>query len=59
MVGTKLNRLLQLGLLLLAAGGILRIFTRTRYSEFAGGLLIGMSLVFMIAGFLRRSSGTR
>jgi hypothetical protein len=55
MFQTKLNRLLPVGLLLLAAGVFLHNFTHARSSEFASGLLIGMSLVFLIAGFVSRS----
>ena len=42
---------MPVGLLMLAAGLILHMFVHARYTEFASGFLIGMSLVFMIAGF--------
>jgi hypothetical protein len=54
----KMNRLLPIGLLMLAAGLILHNFLRAHYSEFAGGFLIGMALVFMIAGLVWRRRGT-
>lgn len=40
-----------------AVGLTLHNFTHGRYIEFAAGFLIGMSLVFMIAGTLGRSRG--
>jgi len=50
----KLKNLFPIGMLLLSAGLILRNFLHTRYSEFAAGLLIGMSIVFMIASLSGR-----
>ena len=47
---TKWKNLLPLGLMSMSAGLILRNFLHSHYSEFAAGLLIGMSIVFMIAG---------
>jgi hypothetical protein len=58
MIQRKLNRLLPVGLLLLSLGVILHNWTHGRYSEFAGGFLIGMAIVFMIAGFVRTSKTT-
>jgi hypothetical protein len=55
MAQDKLNRLLPVGLVMLATGLILRNFAQGRFSNFGAGLLIGMSLVFMIAGFVRLS----
>jgi len=40
---------------MLAAGLLLHNWTHGRYTEFTAGFLIGMSLVFMIAGFVRHS----
>ncbi|HEX3820130.1 MAG TPA: hypothetical protein VHW45_07350 [Candidatus Sulfotelmatobacter sp.] len=51
----KLSRLLPIGLVLLAAGLVLHNFLHSRVVNFSAGLLIGMSLVFMIAGFVRQS----
>jgi hypothetical protein len=50
----KLNRLLPIGLIMLSAGLGLHIWTRGDYSESAAGFLIGISLVFVIAGFVGR-----
>lgn len=47
------KNLLPIGLLSLSAGLILHNFLHTRYSEFAAGLLIGISIVFIIAGFVK------
>lgn len=44
---------------MLAAGLVLHNFMHARYSEFAGGFLIGMSLVFQIAGFVGRQRSLR
>jgi len=52
----KLSRLLPIGALMLAAGLILHNFLHGRYTEFAAGFLIGMSAVFMIAGFISQRS---
>lgn len=52
MLHRKLSRLLPIGVLMLAAGLILHNFLHGRYTEFTAGFLIGMSAVFMIAGFL-------
>ncbi len=57
MLRSKLPRLLPLGTLMFAVGLTLHNFTHGRYIEFAAGFLIGMSLVFMIAGTLGRSRG--
>jgi tellurite resistance protein TehA-like permease len=51
------KNLLPIGLVSLAAGLILRNFLHSDYSEFAAGLLIGMSIVFMIAGLFGREKG--
>jgi hypothetical protein len=53
----KLNRLIPIGLMMLASGLILHNWVPGRYTEFAGGFLIGMSIVFMIAGIAGRSRG--
>lgn len=53
MLQNKLNHLLPIGLLFLASGLILHNFAHGRAVNFSAGFLIGMSLVFMIVGFLR------
>jgi hypothetical protein len=45
---------IPVGLFSLAAGILLHLFTHARYSEFAGGFLIGLSLVLIIAGVVKR-----
>lgn len=47
--------LMPIGLLMLAGGLILHNFAPGRHLEFLAGFLIGMSIVFVIAGFLKRS----
>jgi hypothetical protein len=51
----KLNRFLPAGLVMLAAGLLFRNFGHGHSSNFGAGVLIGMSLVFMISGFVRLS----
>jgi len=48
----KLSRLFPIGVLMLAAGLMFHNFLHGRYTEFTAGFLIGMSAVFMIAGFI-------
>ena len=55
MSSTRLHYLFPVGTLMLAAGLLLHNWTHGRYTEFTAGFLIGMSLVFMIAGFVRHS----
>ena len=55
MLHRKFNRLVRL--LMLSGGLVLHNWIHGRYTEFAGGFLIGMSIVFMIAGFAGRSRG--
>jgi hypothetical protein len=43
------------GLLALAAGLLVRLFTHASYSEFAAGFLIGLSIVLIIFGMVGRS----
>jgi hypothetical protein len=52
-----MNVLIPLGLLALAAGVLLRLLTHARYTEFAAGFFIGISIVFIIAGLVRQSRG--
>ena len=49
------KNLLPVGLVSLSAGLIVRNFLHTRSSEFAAVLLIGMSILFMNAGVMKRS----
>jgi hypothetical protein len=53
---TKLTRLLPIGTILLAVGLGLHLWTRGDYSESISGFLIGIGVVFMIAGFANRFS---
>jgi hypothetical protein len=50
-----MNRLIPIGSLMLASGLVLHNWMHLRYSEFAGGFLIGMSCVFLIAGFIAQT----
>jgi hypothetical protein len=43
---------------MLATGLLLHNWMHGRYTEFAGGFLIGMAAVFMIAGFVAHSHKT-
>jgi hypothetical protein len=45
---------IPVGLLALVAGILLHLLTHAKYSEFAGGFLMGLSLVLMIAGVVKR-----
>jgi hypothetical protein len=51
MLQRKSNRLLPVGLLMLSAGLMLRIWAHGRLFHFGAGFLIGMSAVFLVAGF--------
>lgn len=42
---------------MLATGLILHNWVHGRHTDFAGGFLIGMAAVFMIAGFVGHSRG--
>ena len=55
MLRNKISRLLPIGLVFLASGLLIHNWTHGRYGEFSSGVLIGVSLVFMIAGFVVRS----
>jgi hypothetical protein len=50
----KISRFVPVGLLVLVAGIFLQHFTHERYSDFAGGFLMGMALVFLIFGFAQK-----
>jgi hypothetical protein len=53
----KISRFVPAGLLALVAGILLQHFTHERYSDFAGGFLMGMALVFLIFGFAQKVKG--
>lgn len=57
MIRGKLNRLFPVGLLMLASGLILHNWMHGRYWDFAAGFLIGLSIIFVIVGFVGRSRG--
>jgi hypothetical protein len=42
------------GLVALVVGILLRLYTHTNYTDFTVGFLIGISLVLIIAGFVRQ-----
>ena len=54
---SKLNRLLPIGLLMLAAGLWLHIGMRGDYAQSVSGFLLGISLVFIGCGFWSQKSG--
>ena len=51
----KINRFVPVGLLLLMAGIFLQHFTHERYSDFAGGFLMGVDLVVLIFGLAQKT----
>ena len=55
MESRKLGRVLPIGLVLLASGLLLHNWMRGDYAESISGFLIGISLVFIIAGFAGHS----
>ena len=56
----KLKRLLPVGLLFLSGGLVLHNWTHGPYFSFAAGMLIGMSVVVVVAGLIAgRSSVLR
>jgi uncharacterized membrane protein YfcA len=57
MVQRKVNFLVPVGMLGIAAGIILARYTHANYSDFAGGFLMGVSLVFMIFGLAKQMKG--
>lgn len=50
----KISPFVPVGLIALAAGIFLQHFTHESYSDFAGGLLMGMALVFLVFGFAQK-----
>ncbi len=54
MSGRKISPFVPVGLIALLAGIVLQHFTHERYSDFAGGFLMGMGLVFLIFGYVQK-----
>jgi hypothetical protein len=54
----RLHSFFPVGTLMLAAGLVLHNWTHGRHTEFIAGFLIGMSVVFMIAGFVKQSGAS-
>jgi hypothetical protein len=54
MTGRKIRPFVPVGLIALMAGIFLQHFTHERYSDFAGGFLMGMGLVFLIFGYVQK-----
>ncbi|MGA2375152.1 MAG: hypothetical protein ABSF72_06510 [Candidatus Sulfotelmatobacter sp.] len=54
MSGRKISPFVPVGLIALVAGIFLQHFTHGRYSDFAGGFLMGMALVFLIFGYAQK-----
>jgi hypothetical protein len=50
----KISIFVPVGLIALVAGICLQHFTHERYSDFAGGFLMGMGLVFLIFGYAQK-----
>jgi uncharacterized membrane protein len=50
----KISPFVPVGLIALMAGIVLQHFTHERYSDFAGGFLMGMGLVFLIFGYVQK-----
>jgi len=48
----NMSRLVPIGLMLLASGLLLHNLSHGEYTESISGFLIGISLVFMIVGFM-------
>ena len=57
MVRRRFNPFFRVGLLLLTVGLVARFWTHTKYGEFVSGFLLGLSIVLLIAGFVRQSGG--
>jgi hypothetical protein len=50
----KISPFVPVGLIALVGGIVLQHFTHERYSDFAGGFLMGMALVFLIFGYAQK-----
>jgi hypothetical protein len=55
----RISPFVPVGLLTLAAGIFLQHFTHERYSDFAGGFLMGIALVFLIFGVAQKMKNER
>jgi|HubBroStandDraft_3_1064219.scaffolds.fasta_scaffold1302747_1 hypothetical protein len=55
----KVSPFVPVGLIALVGGIFLQHFTHERYSDFAGGLLVGMALVFLIFGVIQKQKMKR
>lgn len=55
----KISRFVPVGLLVMVLGIFLQHFTHERYSDFAGGFLMGMALVFLIFGVMQKQKMNR
>lgn len=53
----KVSPFVPVGLLAMVVGIFLQHFTHERYSDFAGGFLMGMALVFLIFGVTQKMKG--
>jgi hypothetical protein len=51
----KFSVLTRVGLLVFAAGCLVRLFLHPSYSDFTAGLLIGLGIVLMIGGLVKQS----
>lgn len=58
-MGYKINVLTRVGLVAFAAGCLVRVFLRVNYADFTAGFLIGLGVVLMIGGLMKRSRGAR
>jgi hypothetical protein len=57
MIRRRVSRFIPVGLLALVASNLLRLYTHGNYWHFAVGFLMGLSIVFMIAGLVRQRRG--
>jgi hypothetical protein len=57
MLQSKVNRLIPIGLLMLAGCLMLHVLMRGHYSESAAGFLIGIAMVFIVFGFVGLRGG--
>lgn len=59
MTRRRISILTRVGLLALAIGILLRLFTHSSYTEFTSGFLIGLPIVLLIDGQVRQPWGVR
>jgi hypothetical protein len=48
---------MRVGLLAFVAGSLVRLFAHGNYVDFAGGFLLGLSIVLMISGLVQQRRG--